>query len=367
MIAVFALTTALHTILNVPRPYNPLPKSVSRRTFYVENEENSNNKEFFEKVRNLKQVDDIITTNGGWNDYPNFMSVKGGDATYHFIFRGSDINYFSFYNIPIEWLDPIHPGHGFLLERSTYDELIRDGVDLNSLEFNEYVLGDSKNIHISGVFDHFMCEDPTGYTERRDEVLLEGRQVKVHKAFFYNEYEDAYPREFFVKFNGTVSPEQAKSLLKKTWEEMYPMSTDGLIITSVPEYVDEDFRFRILAFNLGSIICILLVILSVSSSISAETNMRRKEVALRKINGAKAGHIMELFIKPYGIILAVAFVTGNLAAFAFLKANDISNAGMDLWIAFVTLFAMILVVTVTVFRRISVIMRTNPADVIKSE
>ena len=95
--------------------------------------------------------------------------------------------------------------------------------------------------------------------------------------------------------------------------------------------------------------------------------MRRKEVALRKINGAKASNIMELFIKPYGIILAVAFVIGNLAAFAFLKANDISNAGMDLWIAFVTLFAMILVVTVTVFRRISVIMRTNPADVIKSE
>ena len=367
VIAVFALTTALHTILNVPRPYNPLPKSVSRRTFYVENEENSNNKEYFEKVRNLKQVDDIITTNGGWNDYPNFMSVKGGDATYHFIFRGSDINYFSFYNIPIEWLDPIHPGHGFLLERSTYDELIRDGVDLNSLEFNEYVLGDSKNIHISGVFDHFMCEDPTGYTERRDEVLLEGRQVKVHKAFFYNEYEDAYPREFFVKFNGTVSPEQAKSLLKKAWEEMYPISADGLRITPVPEYVDEDFRFRTLAFNLGSIICILLVILSVSSSISAETNMRRKEVALRKINGAKASNIMELFIKPYGIILAVAFVIGNLAAFAFLKANDISNAGMDIWIAFVTLFAMILVVTVTVFRRISVIMRTNPADVIKSE
>ena len=367
VIAVFALTVALHTIVNTPRPYNPLPRSVSRRTFYVENEEISNNKEYFEKVRSLKQVDDIITTNGGWNDYPNFMSVKGGDATYHFIFRGTDINYFSFYNIPIEWFDPIHPGHGFLMERSTYDELVRDGIDPNSLEFVESSLGYSENLHISGVFDHFMCDDPSGYTQKRDEVLLEGRQIKVHKAFFFNEYPDSYPRDFFVKFNNTVSPEQAKSLLKKAWEEMYPISADGLRITPVPEYVDEDFRFRALAFNLGSIICILLVILSVSSSISAETNMRRKEVALRKINGAKAGHIMELFIKPYGIILAVAFVTGNLAAFAFLKSNEVSNTGINMWIALVALLAMVLVVTVTVFRRISAIMRTNPADVIKSE
>ena len=95
--------------------------------------------------------------------------------------------------------------------------------------------------------------------------------------------------------------------------------------------------------------------------------MRRKEMALRKINGAKGRNIMVLFIKPYGIILAVSFVIGNLSAFAFLKAKDISYTGMNMWLALVTLLAMVLIVTVTVFRRISIIMRTNPADVIKSE
>ena len=126
-------------------------------------------------------------------------------------------------------------------------------------------------------------------------------------------------------------------------------------------------KYRVMAFNLGSIICILLVILSVSSSISAETNMRRKEVALRKINGAKARNIMELFIKPYGIILAVAFVIGNLAAFAFLKNDYSGHTDTFLLIAPASLLAMALIIMFTIFRRIRIIMRTNPADVIKSE
>lgn len=366
-IAVFALAVALHTFINTPRPYNPLPKSESRRTFYVENDERSNVEEFYNKVRDLPQVDEIVTSHGSWNSYPNIMPVKGGNNTYHFIFHANDIRYFSFFDIPIEWLDPVKPGHGFLLERSTYDELIRDGIDPNTLEFTESQMGESRTIHISGIFDHLICDDLSGYTDHKDDVMVGGRQIKIHRAFFFNENPEAYPDEFYVKFNKTVSPDRAQSLLKSTWDEIYPMSTDGLEITPIPEYVDEDFRFRVLAFNLGSIICILLVILSISSSISAETNMRRKEVALRKINGAKRSDIMAIFIKPYGIILAAAFVIGNLAALAFLR-NDFSRyADSILMIAPITLVAMALIILFTIQRRIRIIMRTNPASVIKSE
>ena len=109
-------------------------------------------------------------------------------------------------------------------------------------------------------------------------------------------------------------------------------------------------------------VCILLVILSVTSSISAETNVRRKEVALRKINGAKGRNIMALFIKPYCIILAVAFPIGILASLALL-----GHAGLYVWIAPVTLVAIALIVALSVWSKIRAIMRTNPADVIKSE
>ena len=128
-------------------------------------------------------------------------------------------------------------------------------------------------------------------------------------------------------------------------------------------------RFTALGFQIGGIVCILLVILSVTSSISAETNIRRKEVALRKINGAKQMNIVGLFIKPYCIILAVAFPIGILASMVLIKkTTDIEGfMGAYTWIALLTLILVALVIALSILRKIRVIMRTNPADVIKSE
>ena len=76
---------------------------------------------------------------------------------------------------------------------------------------------------------------------------------------------------------------------------------------------------------------------------------------------------MGLFIKPYGVIVLVSFVIGSLASVALIKSSDI-DYGIDiLMIALVALVMTALVIMLSVFRKIRSIMRTNPADVIKSE
>lgn len=369
IVAVCALSVALYTSKNVPRPYNPLPSQVSRRVFYVNNEESENVLEFFQNLRQLPQVDEIISTDGSWNDYPGFAKIKAGGGIFHFSVMGNDINYFRFFDIPVEWLDPIPPKKGFLLDRNTYEEFIKDGVDLESLEYDygSVIKGDNAKIHISGIFDHRICEDLTGYSERANSKMAMGTPVKVYSAFYFSDRENGYSREFFIKFNSSVSPAMCESIIRKEWAKVYPMSSDGLEIKRLPEYVDDELRYHVLAFNLSSIICILLVILSISSSISADTNMRRKEVAMRKINGAKASDIMELFIKPYGIILLMALVIGNLAAVALISKSDIGFDSNYILIALACLLIMALIIVISVWSKIRAIMRTNPADVIKSE
>ena len=369
IVAVCALSVALHTWMNVPRPYNPLPRQVSRRVFYVHHEEGGNEKEYYQKLKQLPQVDEIIPTNGSWNDYPGFIQIKSGNSMWHFSVLGNDINYFRFFDIPVEWFDPVPPSSGFLLERKIYEQLQRDGVDLESLEYagDNYWETDRK-IHISGVFDHRICEDLTGYSERvNNRLQFGGTPVTVYTAFRYLEQPDLYPREFFVKFNNSVSPAQCESIIRDEWAKMYPMSSGGPEIKRLPEYVDDELKYRVLAFNMGSIVCILLVILSVTSSISADTGMRRKEVALRKINGAKARDIMELFVKPYGIILFLAWIIGNLTAVALIRKSDIELGSDFLLIALAGMIIMALIIILSIWRKIRAIMRTNPADVIKSE
>ena len=58
---------------------------------------------------------------------------------------------------------------------------------------------------------------------------------------------------------------------------------------------------------------------------------------------------------------------GNLAAVTLFVSDRLFRLSSVLLIALITLLIMALVISATVSRRIGVIMRTNPADVIKSE
>ena len=354
-VAVFALASVMHLSLVEPKPYNPLSKSESRRTFFVETEEGHSVSEiqldFYNRTRALPEVEDVVSSEHGWNGSNRVFDMYYLDKVDNMLCKEADINYFRFFNIPVEWFDPVHPANGYLISRKSYERLVREGVDLSSVGIN-YRDRDTLS-HIVGVFEDLMCNDPSSYG-------------MINLGFRY-ETEPYRSTNFFVRFHEGISPAQAESLLRKTWSEANPASIEDIKIRPVPKYTNDGTWLAVLGFRVGGIVCILLVILSVSSSISAETNIRRKEVALRKINGAKRKDIMGLFIRPYGIILGIAIVIGNLAAVPLFVSNQLFRSSPVLLITLTTLLIMALVIASTIFRRIRVIMRTNPADVIKSE
>ena len=349
-VAVMALASVLNIAYTAPRPYNPLSRSEIRRTFYVETEEGDsytdNQQAFCNMVRRMPQVEDMVSSESDWNgSHAGQFNVQG--RTEWLFEKGYDIRYFQFFNIPIEWLDPTHPTSGYLIDRLTYERYMRDSVDLSNISTVSY--NTVIPVHVTGVYEHYMLGDP--YESAGD----------VGGMFQYHPISE-YHTNFFVRFREGVSKTEAETLLRDAWKEVNPSSMEDVRIISIPKYTDDEYRFAALGFQIGGMVCILLVILSVTSSISAETNVRRKEVALRKINGAKGRNIMALFIRPYCIILAVAFPIGILASLALL-----GHAGLYVWIAPVTLVAIALIVALSVWSKIRAIMRTNPADVIKSE
>ncbi len=349
-VAVMALASVLDIASTAPKPYNPLSRSETRRTFFVQTEEGDsytdNQQAFCNLVRRMPQVEDMVSSEYDWNgSHASQFNVQG---RMEWLFeKGYDIRYFRFFNIPIEWLDPAHPTSGYLIDRRTYERYMRDSVDLSNISTVSY--NTVIPIHITGVYEHYMLGDP--YESAGD----------VGGLFQYHPISE-YHTNFFVRFREGVSKTEAETLLRDAWKEVNPSSMEDVRISSIPKYTDDEYRFTALGFQIGGMVCILLVILSVTSSISAETNVRRKEVALRKINGAKGRNIMALFIKPYCIILAVAFPIGILASLAML-----GHAGLYVWIAPVTLVAIALIAALSVWSKIRAIMRTNPADVIKSE
>ena len=349
-VAVLALASVIYIEVTAPRPYNPLPKSESSRTYFVETEEGDsytdNQQTFCNMVRHLPQIEDMVPSERDWNGAHVDQFNVQGRMEWLFV-KGYDIRYFDFFNIPIEWLDATHPSSGYLIDRRTYERYMRDGVDLNSISSTSY--NTVTPVNITGVYEHYLLGDP---------YVIGG---DVGGLFKYNPISEYYTN-FFVRFREGVSQSEAEALLHNAWNEAVPSSMEDIKIRPIPKYTDDEYRFAALGFQIGGIVCILLVILSVTSSISAETNVRRKEVALRKINGAKGRNIMALFIKPYCIILSVAFPIGILASLALEGYSR-----PFVWIAPVTLVVIAMIVALSVWGKIRGIMRTNPADVIKSE
>ena len=131
--------------------------------------------------------------------------------------------------------------------------------------------------------------------------------------------------------------------------------------------VETKLKGLILFFGL---VCVAVTLLGVYAAITLDTERRRKEVAIRKVNGAGLRQILLLFARTYLWILGVTallafpplyFVlhtwSGNYSA--FFDYGVLFWAGILLTVTAVT--------ALTVVFRILRVARINPAEVIKSE
>ena len=117
-------------------------------------------------------------------------------------------------------------------------------------------------------------------------------------------------------------------------------------------------------------VAILIAVFGVYSIITLACRQRRKEIALRKIHGAKLRDILMMFVREYGLILAisscVAFIVGYLIMHGWLEQyvrRIIVGPHYYLGIFIATALLIALSVGTRVWRTA----RENPADVIKSE
>lgn len=65
-----------------------------------------------------------------------------------------------------------------------------------------------------------------------------------------------------------------------------------------------------------SIVCVIISIFGIFSQVTLSCEQRRKEIAIRKVNGATIGSILQMFIKEYFVLLLVA------ALIAFWQAME---------------------------------------------
>ena len=167
---------------------------------------------------------------------------------------------------------------------------------------------------------------------------------------------------------------QTEQAVTKWLREEFPDQGEFEInFTYMEDVFDEYFKSERALLTLLSVMtlaCILIAVFGVYSLTSLTCEQRRKEIAIRKINGAEVLDIMNIFFKEYLILLALAALVAFPAGYLIMKRwieGYVKQTSMDAWL-FVAIFLIVFVVIVlSIFSTVWKAANQNPAEVVKSE
>ena len=117
-------------------------------------------------------------------------------------------------------------------------------------------------------------------------------------------------------------------------------------------------------------ISLLISMLGIYSAVTLDTKYRRKEMAIRKINGAGIRQIAILFARLYIVLLfSTAILAFPLVGVLLHFFSQMYASFVEVGVLFYSsiFLVVVLLTVVTVYVRIRNIARINPAEVIKRE
>lgn len=275
-------------------------------------------------------------------------------------------NFFSFFRLGLKdgkWLDESTPG-SYMVNESGFRELgFTDMLERPIYQF------DGKNYHatnqrVTGIIKDYifapMQYPVLGVFFR----ILTDEDVKV-------EYTPA--QYYYIRYQ----PEHKKEVLehiRNVTQKMTPDRTSvNNLCTELSDLVDKYNQPEKVIFSVFSIIAILCILIStfgIYSLVSLSTQQRKKEIAIRKVNGATFSHILQLFFKEYLILVVISNLFALPVGYILMKrwletyANHIS---LTVWPFIVVFCITCIIVLLSIFRQVKTAAEANPAESVKSE
>jgi len=192
----------------------------------------------------------------------------------------------------------------------------------------------------------------------------------------YNAMEDQmflyYPRCFrvFVRYSGQ-NISAAMKYIEETWENLYP---------EVPyEYyfLDEDFgeqfqadEKRGIVFTFFSILTVVIACLGLFGLSSFVSELRIKEIGIRKVHGASVNSITGLMLGSFLSLVAIAIVIASAGSYFFAGQwlESFAYRADIRWISFVMAGLLTIAITIlTVSFHTIRAAQVNPADSLRDE
>ena len=125
----------------------------------------------------------------------------------------------------------------------------------------------------------------------------------------------------------------------------------------------------ILVLKILSGICLLIAVFGIYSMVALLCEQRRKEVAIRKVNGAMVIDIINLFFNEYLLITTVAAMIAFPVGYVIVKPwieQYIKQTAISWWIYPVLFAALALIGSLTILVKVWKTANSNPAKEIRA-
>ena len=191
--------------------------------------------------------------------------------------------------------------------------------------------------------------------------------------FFYPDPKYNFLGSIAYKYEEGMRKETEQAITKWLREEFPDQGEFGINFTYMEDVYEDYFksdRALLTLLSVMTIACILIAVFGVYSLTNLTCEQRRKDIAIRKVNGAEVPDIMNIFFKEYLLLLALAALVAFPAGYIIMKhwlEGYVKQTSMDAWLfvlIFLTVFAVI------VFSIVSMVWKAanrNPSEVIRKE
>ena len=327
---------------------------------------------FIEQLKQSSYIDDVTTlTNPIFSPLRQFycsyitrLPIQGKDDNYsddHVV--AVEPNFFSFFGLRIqqgEW--PSDKGIPEYTINETGAKLINLENDFSKVY--EIAETDGQPFRISGImkdYHYFPMQYP------------------LEKTFFHipsqEEKENLLLKTPYIYIK--IKPEHEKQALDFTRKQYNDFSKDEVAPDKQIQYLSDillelnaaDINMSRIFLSLA-IICILMSSLGIYSLVALATKQRKKEIAIRKINGAKFRDVLNLFLKRYLVLTIISNTVALPLGFLFVSRwleTYAYHFKLTIGMFVLVLVMTISIVTLSVVQQVRRTIKMNEAEVVKSE
>ena len=333
--------------------------------------------------KELNRIFRIYATNRNWDDirplleklpiveeYTSCQAENLSKSTIHYekIYVGGDSihattiaygapSYFSFFNIQVDGKIVADEASNYVyIDRKLHNSMLEHGNYDGTVE-----LSHGRKYPVAGIIDYVFTDDNhTFYASGYGNVKSSGSIyfVSPQREIFYYRIKDGVPLK------------EARKAFIDIYYKFIP-STFDVEINTFAEVLDEmnavNRTLKHVAY-LMAFISLLVVVMGIYSTISLDATTKQKEIAIRKINGARRSDILGRFAMPYFITFTVTFLAVYPLLISSLNTITLGmSAGDLLAIGAMIYVGVLLLLALVTWHRIKMIMNVNPADVIRRE